>query len=123
MAACGSVSALQGFLLTLNEVIKMEKVTRGKALRAAKSYRYHSLHSIGELLGVRSPALKGMAKMEFLPQWKRYGQTDAVLSKQSLLVDIGMSDIQLDDMISAVDLLDKFQAGTDTRRATQSLWG
>ena len=121
MAACGSASALQGFLLTLNEVIKMEKMTRRNALRTAKSFRYHSLHSIGELLGVRSPALKGMTKMEFLPQWKRYGQTDAVLSKRSLLVDIDMSDIQMDDVISTVDLLDKLREGTDAYRATHSL--
>ena len=101
----------------------MEKMTRKKVLRVAKSSRYHSLHSIGELLGVRSPALKGMAKMEFLPQWKRYVQTDAVLSKRSLLVDIGMSDIQMDDVISTVDLLDKLREGTDMHRATYSLSG
>ena len=115
--------ALLGVLFTLNEVIKMEKMIRRKTPGAAKLSRYHSLHSIGELLGVRSPALKGMAKMEFLPKWKRYVQTDAVLSKRSLLVDIGMSDIQMDDVISTVDLLDKFREGSDTRRATYSLSG
>ncbi len=101
----------------------MEKITRRKAFRTAKSSRYHSLHSIDELLGVTSPTFKDMAKMEFLPQWKRYGQTDTVLSKRSLLVDVGMSDIQLDDVISNVDLLDKLREGTDAYRATHSLWG
>ena len=101
----------------------MEKMARKKVLRAAKSSRYHSLHSISELLGVRSPAHKDGAMVEFLPQWRGSGQMDAVLSKRSLLVDIGMSDIQLDDMISAVDLLDKLREGTDVHRATYSLSG
>jgi hypothetical protein len=113
--------ALLGVLFTLNEVIKMEKMIRRKTPGTAKLSRYHSFLSIDASLSVRSPALKGMAKMEFLPQWRRSGQTDAALSKRSLLVDIGMSDIQMDDVISTVDLLDKFQEGSDTRRATQFL--
>jgi hypothetical protein len=100
----------------------MEKMARKKVSRAAKLSRYHSVLAIGALLGVTSPALKDAAKVECLPQWKGYGRADAVLSKRSLLVDIGMSDIQMDDVISTVDLLDKFREGTDTRRATQSLW-
>ena len=56
-----------------------------------------------------------------LPKWRGSGQRDAALSKRSLLVDIGMSDIQMDDVISTVDLLDKFREGSDTRRATQFL--
>ena len=47
--------------------------------------------------------------VEFLPQWRGSGQRDAALSKRSLSVDIGMSDIQMDDVISTVDLLDKFR--------------
>ena len=99
----------------------MEKMARKKVLRAAKSSRYHSVLAIGALLGVRLPAHKDGAMVEFLPQWKGSGKTDAILSKRSLLVDIGMSDIQMDDVISAVDLLDKFREGSDTRRATQFL--
>jgi len=105
----------------LNEVIKMEKMTRKKVLRAAKSSRYHPVLSIGGALGVTSPALKDVAKAWLLPQWKEHGQRNAVLSKRSLLVDIGMSDIQLDDVISTVDLLDKLREGTDAYRATHAL--
>ena len=76
---------------------------------------------LGALLGVTSPALKDGVKVEFLPQWKERGQRDTVLSKRSLLVDMGMSDIQLDDVISTVDLLDKLREGSDTYRATQFL--
>jgi hypothetical protein len=112
---------LLGVLFTLNEVITMEKMARKKGLRTAKSSRYHLVLAMSEALGVTSPALKGTAQMEFLPQWKRYGQRDTVLSKRSLLVDIGMSDIQMDDAISTVDLLDKFREGTDAYRATHSL--
>ena len=99
----------------------MEKMARKKVLRAAKSSRYHSVLAIGALLGVTSPALKDGAKVELLPHWKGYGRADAVLSKRSLLVEIGMSDIQLDDVISTVDLLDKLREGTDAYRATQFL--
>lgn len=99
----------------------MKKVTRRKALRAAKSYRYHSLHSIGGALGVTSPALNDVAKAWLLSRRKEYGQKGVVLSKRSLLVDIGISDIQLDDVISTVDLLDKLREGTDAYRATHSL--
>ena len=101
----------------------MEKMTRKKVLRGAKSSRYHPFLSMGEALSVRSPAYKNGAMVEFLPQWRGSGQADAVLSKRSLLVDIGMSDIQMDDVISTVDLLDKFREGSDTRRATYSLSG
>jgi hypothetical protein len=101
--------------------MKMEKMIRKKTPGTAKLSRYHSFHSVGASLAVRSPAHKDGAMVEFLPQWKRYGQTDAVLSKRSLLVDIGMSDIQMDDVISTVDLLDKLREGTDAYRATHSL--
>ena len=43
------------------------------------------------------------------------------LVERSLLVDIGMSDIQMDDVISTVELLDKLREGTDAYRATHSL--
>ena len=99
----------------------MEKVIRKKTPGMAKLSRYHSFLPIGASLGVRLPAHKDGAMVEFLPQWKGSGKTDAILSKRSLLVDIGMSDIQMDDVISAVDLLDKFREGSDTRRATQFL--
>ena len=99
----------------------MEKMTRKQAFRAAKSSRYHSVLSTSELLRIMSPALKDGATVECLPHWKEYGQTDAVLSRRSLLVDIGMSDIQLDDVISTVDLLGKLREGTDTYRATHAL--
>jgi hypothetical protein len=99
----------------------MEKMTRKKVLRGAKSSRYHPFPSMGEALGVTSPALKDVAKVRLLPQWKEYGQRSAGLSKRSLLVDIGMSDIQLDDVISTVDLLDKLREGTDAYRATHAL--
>jgi hypothetical protein len=99
----------------------MEKMIRKKTPGAAKLSRYHSFLPIGASLGVTSPALKDGAMVEFLPQWRGSGQTDAVLSKRSLLVDIGMSDIQMDDVISTVDLLDKLREGTDTYRATQFL--
>ena len=46
---------------------------------------------------------------------------DGVLSKRSLLVDMGLSDIQLDDVISTADLLDKLREGTDAYRATHAL--
>jgi hypothetical protein len=113
--------ALLGVLFTLNEVIEMEKMLRKKTPGAAKLSRYHTFLSIGASLGVRSLAHKDGAMVELLPQWRGSGQTDAVLSKRSLLVDIGMSDIQMDDVISTVDLLDKLREGTDTRRATQCL--
>ena len=99
----------------------MEKMTRKKALRAAKSSGYHPVLSIGGTLGVTSPALNDVAKVGFLPQWKERGQRDTVLSKRSLLVDIGMSDIQLDDVISTADLVDKLREGTDAYRATHAL--
>jgi hypothetical protein len=99
----------------------MEKMLRKKTPGAAKLSRYHSFLSIGASLGVRSPAHKDGAMAQFLPQRRGSGQTDAVLSKRSLLVDIGMSDIQMDDMISTVDLLDKLREGSDTRRATHVL--
>jgi hypothetical protein len=99
----------------------MEKMLRKKTPGTAKLSRYHSFLSIGASLGVTSPALKDGARVEFLPLRRGAGQTDAVLSKRSLLVDIGMSDIQMDDVISTVDLLDKFREGSDTRRATQFL--
>jgi hypothetical protein len=99
----------------------MEKMTRKQVLRAAKSSSDHSVLSTGKLLGVMSPALNKRAKVEFPPHWKGYGQMNAVLSKRPLLVDIGMSDIQLDDVISTVDLLDKLREGTDTYRATHAL--
>jgi hypothetical protein len=78
---------------------------------------------MGEALGVTSPVLKDVATVRLPPQWKEYGQRSAGLSKRSLLVDIGMSDIQMDDMISTVDLLDKLREGTDVHRATYSLSG
>jgi hypothetical protein len=87
----------------------------------AKLSRYHSFLSIGASLGVTSPALKDGARVEFLPLRRGAGQTDAVLSKRSLLVDIGMSDIQMDDVISTVDLLDKLREGTDAYRSTRAL--
>ncbi len=99
----------------------MEKMIRKKTPGTAKLSRYHSFLPIGASLGVRSPAHKDGAMVEFLPQWKRYGQTDAVLSKRSLLVDIGMSDIQMDDVISTADLVDKLREGTDAYRATHAL--
>ena len=99
----------------------MEKMLRKKTPGAAKLSRYHSFLSMGASLGVRSPALKGAAKVEFLPRRKEYGQKGAVLSKRSLLVDIGMSDIQLDDVISTADLVDKLREGTDAYRATHAL--
>jgi hypothetical protein len=99
----------------------MEKMIRKKTPGTAKFSRYHSFLSVGASLGVRSPAHKDGAMVEFLPQLRGSGQTDAVLSKRSLLVDIGMSDIQMDDVISTVDLLDKFREGSNTRRATQFL--
>ena len=121
VARCGYAQALPDFIPTLNEVIKMEKMTRKKVLRAAKSSGYRPVLSTGVALGVRSPALKGAAKVECLPQWKGYGRADAVLSKRSLSVDIGMSDIQLDDVISTADLVDKLREGTDAYRATHAL--
>jgi len=102
---------------------KMEKMTRKQVLRAAKLSRYHLVLSTDESLGIVSPALKDGANVECLPRWKEYGQTDAVLSRQSLLVDIGMSDIQMDDVISTVDLLDKLREGTDAYRATHCFSG
>lgn len=99
----------------------MEKMIRKKTPGTAKLSRYHSFLPIGASIGVRSPSRKGGAMVEFLPQRKRYGRTDAVLSKRSLLVDIGMSDIQMDDVISTVDLLDKLREGTDAYRATHAL--
>ncbi len=99
----------------------MEKMIRKKTPGTAKLSRYHSFLSIGASLGVTSPGLKDVAKVEFLPQWKRYGRKDAVLSKRSLLVDIGMSDIQMDDVISTADLVDKLREGTDAYRATHAL--
>ena len=99
----------------------MEKMIRKKTPGMAKLSGYHSVLSIGASFDVRSPAHKDGAMAEFLPKWRRSVQTDVVLSKRSLLVDIGMSDIQMDDLISNVDLLDKFREGTDTRQATQSL--
>jgi hypothetical protein len=101
----------------------MEKMTRKHVLRAANSSRYHSVLSTGELLGIMSPALKDGANVECLPRWKEYGQTDVVLPRRSLLIDIGMSDMQLDDVISTVDLLDKLREGTDVYRSTQALSG
>ncbi len=59
--------------------------------------------------------------VKLLPQWRGSGQRDAALSKRSLSVDIGMSDIQMDDVISTVDLLDKFREGTDAYRSTRAL--
>ena len=119
----GSADTPLAFCKKLNEVIKMEKMTRKHVLRAAKSSRYHSVLSTDESLGIVSPALKDGANVECLPRWKEYGQTDAVLSRRSLLVDIGMSDIQMDDVISTVDLLDKLREGTDAYRATHSFSG
>ncbi len=101
----------------------MEKMTRKKVLRGPKSSRYLPFPSMGEALGVTSPALKDVATVRHLPQWKEYGQRSAGLSKRSLLVDIGMSDIQLDDVISTVDLLDKLREGPDVHRATHALSG
>ena len=101
----------------------MEKMTRKKVLRGAKSSRCHPFPSMGSALDVTSPALKDVATVRLPPQWKEYGQRSVGLSKRSLLVDIGMSDIQIDDVISTVDLLDKFREGSDTRRATYSLSG
>ena len=101
----------------------MEKIIRKKTPGTAKLSRYHSFLSVGASLGVTSPALKDVATVRHLPQWKEYGQRSAGLSKRSLLVDIGMSDIQLDDMISAVDLLDKLREGPDVHRATHALSG
>jgi allophanate hydrolase subunit 1 len=121
VARCGYAQALPDFLPTLNEVIMMEKMTRKKVFRAAKSPRYHPVLSIGGALGVTSPALNDVAKVWILPQWKEHDQRDTVLSKRSLLVDIGMSDIQMDDVISTVDLLDKLREGTDAYRATHAL--
>ena len=95
----------------------MEKMLRKKTPGAAKLSRYHAVLSIG----VRSLAHKDGAMAQFLPQRRGSGQTDAVLSKRSLLVDMGMSDIQLDDMISTADLLDKLREGTDAYRATHAL--
>lgn len=99
----------------------MEKMIRKKTPGTAKLSRYHSFLSVGASLDVRLPAHKEGAMVEFLPQWRGSGQTGAALSKRSLLVDIGMSDIQMDDVISTVDLLDKFREGTDAYRATHSL--
>ena len=99
----------------------MEKIIRKKTPGLAKLSRYHSFLSVGASLGVRSPAHNDGAMVELLPKWRGSGQRDAALSKRSLLVDIGMSDIQMDDVISTVDLLDKFREGTDAYRATHSL--
>jgi hypothetical protein len=121
VARCGYAQALRDVLFTLNEVIKMEKMTRKKVLRAAKSYKYHPVLSIGGALGVRSLAHKDGAMAQFLPQRRGSGQMDGVLSKRSLLVDMGLSDIQLDDVISTADLLDKLREGTDAYRATHAL--
>jgi hypothetical protein len=115
--------ALLDVLFTLNEVIKMEKMLRKKTPEAAKLSRYRSFLSIGASLGVTSPALKDVAKVRLLTQWKEYGQRSAGLSKRSLLVDIGMSDIQMDDVISTVDLLDRLREGPDVHRATHALSG
>ena len=101
----------------------MEKMIRKKTPGTAKLSRYHSFLSIDASLSLRSPAYKDGAMLEFLHQWRGSGQTDAVLSKRSLLVDIGMSDIQMDDVISTVDLLDKLREGTDMHRAAYSLSG
>jgi hypothetical protein len=70
---------------------------------------------------VRSLAHKDGAMAQFLPQRRGSGQMDGVLSKRSLLVDMGLSDIQLDDVISTADLLDKLREGTDAYRATHAL--
>ena len=121
VARCGYPQALPDFLPTMNEVIKMEKMTRKKVLRAAKLSGYHPVLSIGGALGVTSPALNDVAKAWLLPRRKQYGQKGVVLSKRSLLVDIGMSDIQLDDVISTADLVDKLREGTDAYRATHAL--
>ena len=99
----------------------MEKMIRKKTPGTAKLSRYHSFLPIGASLGVRSLAHKDGAKAQFFPQRRGSGQTDAVLSKRSLLVDMGMSDIQLDDVISTADLLDKLREGTDAYRATHAL--
>ena len=99
----------------------MEKIIRKKTAGTAKLSGHHSFLPIGASLGVRLPSHKDGAMVEFLSRWRGSGQADAVLSKRSLLVDIGMSDIQMDDVISSVDLLDKFREGSDTRRATQFL--
>ena len=100
----------------------MEKMRRKNTPGTAKLSRYYSFLPIGASLGVRSPSRKGGAMVECLPRWRGTGQTDTVLSKRSLLVDIGMSDIQMDDVISTVDLLDKLREGTDAHRATHALW-
>ncbi len=99
----------------------MEKMIRKKMPGTAKLSRYHSFLSVGASLGIRSPAHKDGAMVELLPHWRGSGQRDAALSKRSLSVDIGMSDIQMDDVISTVDLLDKFREGSNMRRATQFL--
>jgi hypothetical protein len=69
-----------------------------KVLRAAKETRYGAFLSIGELLGVKAPGLVHALKVEFLPQWEHDGQTEAVLSKRSLLVDIRASHLRPADI-------------------------
>ena len=53
--------------------------------------------------------------------WRPDAERRADGEKRSLSVDIGMSDIQMDDVISTVDLLDKFREGTDAYRSTRAL--
>jgi hypothetical protein len=73
---------------------------KSKRLRRDGQSRYRSYLSIGPLLNLQAQGLRDTLKAEFLPQWdlQERGATEAVLSKRSLLVDIGMSQIELADL-------------------------
>jgi hypothetical protein len=84
-------------------------MAKKKVLRAAGNTRYGSYLSVGRLLGIKASGLQNAIKVQFIPQWEEQGQTEAVLSKRSLLVDVGVSDANLDDIKKVARLAEQIK--------------
>jgi hypothetical protein len=62
--------------------------------------RYGAFLSVSDLLGIDRPGLRGVPKVQFLPQFETTDNSsvEAVLSKRFLLVDAGISDVSTTDL-------------------------
>lgn len=76
----------------------MKHKSKKKVLQALGDARFGSFLSVGELLGIEEYRLQNAIKLQFLPQWEELGNSESVLSKRSVLVDIRTSDLSLADM-------------------------